>query len=160
MSDSRQTTSGEPCQEVKADIDQLMNFLNNLSLDAIDEEFKPIETFDENAIQFNKLRSLEENFQMQFSPFGQKEVSRLLVHFENNNNPEYVVRAFAKFADRMADLFVGLTTRKSASIFRNILEVIVTPETTSEPPSTSVTLDGYDMGVIRYVAGYCLHKAA
>ena len=86
---------------------------------------------------------------------------RLLKHFETNNNPEYITRAFTKWTPNITDLFENLPRRQSASKFLRIIEHIQTPKYSDDTLSTEmVILDNFDLGVVKYVAGFTLSKTS
>ena len=148
-----------PSKKVQSDMAALVGFLDSLSLDNVDEGFQPIQAADVANEDNSELKRIEEKFEVQLSETGRSEVLKLIGDFHNNNNAQDVVRAFGKWSDDMPDLFQGLSRRQSASKFRSILEYILTLNMKEEEGVTPVSIDAYDKGVVRYVAGYCLHKA-
>ena len=87
------------------EISSLIKFMDKMNINDVINEFLPVQ---EASVNKEEVSFIEAKFEVKFSKTGKEEVLRLLKHFETNNNPEYITRAFTKWTPNITDLFENL----------------------------------------------------
>ena len=69
------------------EISSLIKFMDKMNINDVMDEFVPVEEASVNKEEVSFIEA-------KFSKTGKKEVLLILKHFETNNNPECITRAF------------------------------------------------------------------
>ena len=142
-----------------ADIESVREYLYSNEFEVHNDDFREI--FGPTDPHKQRVKELEDVFSIKFTKIGFEKMLKLLTHYYNNNDRDYVVGAFTEWSSDIPRIFENLVSRfAAASTLRKILEHIVTPAPQRSTSDIEVGCGLYKKGIISYVAGYSLKKAS